>query len=989
MSFRKRGGSWFGAIVVNTTTTIMVASASVVVVTAPTAIARFNQTITASPNVAVVTAPTATLSTGAAPGPGIPIAVHFNRPIHQRAIRYFGPLSASATPDVNTGPGIPIAVHFNRPIHQRAIRYYGPLSASATPGSGSQTLAAGVQIAVVTAPTATRVAGSVSLAAGTEPVVVTAPTAVRLATIARSAGTQPVVVTAPTSILVSGSVSRAAGTQPVVVTAPTATLSTGAAPGPGIPIAVHFNRPIHQRAIRYFGPLSASATPDVNTGPGIPIAVHFNRPIHQRAIRYYGPLSASATPGSGSQTLAAGVQIAVVTAPTATRVAGSVSLAAGTEPVVVTAPTAVRLATIARSAGTQPVVVTAPTSILVSGSVSRAAGTQPVVVTAPTARIPGSILNRAAGTQTVVVTAPAVVLRLKIPVAPQPVVVTAPTANPLSGSVALASGANRVVVTAPVATRSLASIRAAGVQTVVVTAPPVTSHVIGGVGTGNAVVRVELQFAPGVWTSLGSDVIADAGVRWTRGMSGNTPHDRVAVTGTLEFALRNDNGNTGGIAGWYSPNSASCRAGFTFGIPVRVVINDGTDHVVWTGKLRTIQPTPGKELAPRTLCTGQDKMGDLAEADVRAIAPQANKTEVELLQAIIAALPTEAQPDATSYDSALDVYPFAFDDLAGGVKAMDALTRVVTSAQGLLYVKADGTLRYDNRHTVALRAISYAFAESELLAADGLSVPSSLANAYNRVRVTTHPKSTASSLVLFGISGPQMIAPGQTVTIWGDYYDANNTLKLIGGTAQTTPIVATTDYTGNSVSDGSGIDYTADLSITTYAFAASVKFDVMNASTTHTVYLTKCQVRGTAIYDNAPQTFESFTAQDYGDRPLDVDLGYQTSGATAQDLADYLKAQYIALADQVESASFDPQVSNALMTQAVTREIGDVVTVTETQTGVTAVRSAILGIHGSVGAGSWVRQQYLLVPQVAGAYFILDDAVYGVLDSTAAVLGYA
>ena len=505
-----------------------------------------------------------------------------------------------------------------------------------------------------------------------------------------------------------------------------------------------------------------------------------------------------------------------------------------------------------------------------------------------------------------------------------------------------------------------------------------------------ASVRIDAQFSPGVWTDFGTDVIADAGVRWRRGLSSNTPHDRVAQPGTLEFSLRNDKGNLGGTAGWYSPNHASCRTGFTFGIPVRVVANDGSgDKVLWRGRLRTIDPTPGKELTPRTICTAHDVIGDLVEADVRSIAPQVSQTEVQLLQAVIAALPTDAQPPATSYDTAVDTYPYAFDDIGGGVKAIEALTRVTVSAQGLLYAKGDGTLRYDNRHSLTLRTSSATITEASILADRGLVVPSTLTNIFNRVRVTIHPKTPAAATVLFALTGAQSVAPGQSVTIWGDYADPTNSLKLIGGTSFTTPIVATTDYLGNGQADGSGANLTSSLSIVTSAFAASVKFVVTNTSTTQTVWITKLQLRGTAIYDNAPQTFESFTAQTYGDRPLDVDLTYQNDGLVAQDLADYLKAQYLNLGDQIDEYAFDPQVSSTLMTQALTREIGDVITLSETITGLSSVPAMIIGIEGSAAAGSWLRHRFYLAPKTVGSVFVFDDAVLGVFDAADARFGYA
>ena len=497
------------------------------------------------------------------------------------------------------------------------------------------------------------------------------------------------------------------------------------------------------------------------------------------------------------------------------------------------------------------------------------------------------------------------------------------------------------------------------------------------------------HYLAGAWTDVSADVVAEEGVRWKRGMTSNAPGDCVAGTGTLEFSLRNDELNSGATAGWYSPASAACRPGFTFGIPVRLVANDGTDRPQWRGRLRTILPDPGIYGTRRTHCTAQDCVGDLAETDVRSIAPQINKTEVQLLTALIAALPAESQPPATSFDAALDTYPYAFDDIGGGTTAMDAAKRVVASAQGLLYAKADGTLRYDNRHTAALKTSSFTFTDALLKRDDGLSVPSSLANVFNRVRVTIHPKTVdlASVVVLYAAASRVAVSPGETIEVWGSYTDPTNRTRVLGGTNFQTPLVSGTDYSGNTAADGTGADVTASVSVTATCFAADVKFTITNTGAL--LAYVQYQVRGTAIYDNAPRTFESFTAESYGDRPLDLDLPYQADANIAKDLADYYKSQYLSLTGQLDAEQFFPLASATLMTQALTREIGDVITITEPQIGVANATAVILGIEIIASAGAEMLCRYLIGPRTVGSFLIFDDAVYGVFDAATSRFGYA
>lgn len=496
--------------------------------------------------------------------------------------------------------------------------------------------------------------------------------------------------------------------------------------------------------------------------------------------------------------------------------------------------------------------------------------------------------------------------------------------------------------------------------------------------------RIEGQFTAGVWTSFGRDVLLAPGIAGTRGLQSNGPLDLVAPAGVLNWALRNDAGNTHGLQGCYSRNNANILSGFVIGMPIRAVaVYGGVDYVLWRGKLKTANPDPGKHLTRRVHCTAVDCMSELAKANVRAITPQIDSTEVDLLDAIIAALPATAQPPATDFDAALDVYPYSFDNIAGGVKAMTAGKDVLDSAQGYWYPKNDGTLRYENRHQRPGRAVSYSFSESELILP--LEAPDSLDNVYNRVRVTYHKKEVSSTIVLHAELSKPTVAPGQTVTLWGSYRDPTNTLKLIGG-RDFVAAAANTDFIANTADDGSGTDMTASVTVVSTGFAADVKYELTNNGS-QTAIFTTLQCRGKGIYDDAPATVESYVAMDYGDRPLDIDLPFQDDANIAQDLADYVAAAYSDPA-QVDKVSINPQQSAALMLQALTREIGDVIGVTETVTGLSDEPVVIQGVNFQI-KGKSLFIQWPVAPLGATNVFRFDDPVFGVFDAPEAVFAYA
>lgn len=481
------------------------------------------------------------------------------------------------------------------------------------------------------------------------------------------------------------------------------------------------------------------------------------------------------------------------------------------------------------------------------------------------------------------------------------------------------------------------------------------------------------QFTPGVWTEITGETLATSQFTFRRGMSGGGPHDRVAPTGTCVFTLKNGptGDNTSRPNGYYSFASASCRAGWTFGTPIRVVYTlSGADYFLWTGKLKSAKPTPGRFATRQVDCLAVDCINDLAETDVRAIVPQVNQTENALIAAIIAALPSAAQPTGVTYDDSLDTYPYALDNASNGAKALQLLSDVVVSMQGYAYPLGNGLLKIENRQSRPMRSSAYAFVDADL---DECDVPADTSGLYNLVRVTTHPRrvDATAATVLFGLTTAQLVHAGETITIWGDYTDPSNTQQLIGGTAQVTPLVSGTDYAANSSASGGGSDLTANISVVVEAFAAAVKFTVTNTGATD-AYLVDAsghpllQIRGKGVYDDAPVTYQASSVQTYGEHLLEIDLPYQADGSIAQYGADILESQYSQLDDKVTAIGFAATPSPALLTQAITREIGDIVTVSETMTGLDAVEAAINGIEWTVLPAQWVRCRYILAPRLLG-----------------------
>ena len=515
-----------------------------------------------------------------------------------------------------------------------------------------------------------------------------------------------------------------------------------------------------------------------------------------------------------------------------------------------------------------------------------------------------------------------------------------------------------------------------------------------------AMPSLEVQLTPGVWTNLIQDVISTAGIRATRGTSGSGPMDRVASPGVLTFTLRNDAGNSGGVMGWYAPDHAASRPGWAPGIPVRLQLTaDGTAYPLWSGRIRTIQPEPGRYLTRYVEVTAHDAMADLTETIVRQIAPHVNQTEAALISAVVGAMPVSAQPPL-SLDPGLDTLPYAFDDIGDGASALQLLAEVVTSVFGTLYARPDGTVRYLNRQVEALEGTQATFTEADLITDGGLVLQAGLSNVYNRVRATVHPRTLGASAteVLWKAGAAIAVPPTSTVTVWGTYADQTNTTRLIGGVDFYLPLQASVDYLANSAVNGSGSVMTGNIGIVVQAFASGAAFDITNTHTTTTAYLVNTlgepalQLRGRQIFDDVPLTVEAASAEAYGDRLLNVDLTYQDDLEVAQAMVDRIHERYRALDHQVVRIGINPHQSAHRLQQAINLEIGQLVRVSEPVTGVNDALLVVRGVEWQIAAGqpATVTAWWSVAPSLESGtdLWLLDDAVKSLLD-VSTILGVA
>lgn len=488
-------------------------------------------------------------------------------------------------------------------------------------------------------------------------------------------------------------------------------------------------------------------------------------------------------------------------------------------------------------------------------------------------------------------------------------------------------------------------------------------------------IALEMQFSgsAGAWTNVAADVRWDAPVSVSYGIRGGGPSDRVADTGAMRFALDNGQGNSAGLLGYYSPGHANARSGFELGIGVRLAITySGSTFYKHRGTLEEITPLPGKHRQRLTHCTAVDWMDEAAKQKIRLLTTQVNKRGNEIIDTVVTAM--TRKPSASALGTGQDVFPYALDNTPDESHSPMAIFQAIAQSElGFVFVKGDtatgNVLVFQNRHARPTAGSSLASLNDTMVE---MNVQRSRAGIYNRVKVAVHPRRVdASASILYSLRSVPSVAATASLVIQGGYVDPAGGNAIRAGALATCNLTATTDYTMNSASDGSGTNLTGDFTVSASFGGNSVRIYLLAGSSA--AYVTKLQARGRGMYDYEPAIVE---AQDtdsgaaYGENVLSIDMPFQTSPLVGADAANYLMQVWKSPQTMIDTVDFVGNVSDALMTAGLQREPGDRVTVTETATGI-GRDFYIHGVDLVITPKNLVRFRWLVTPNDPFNYWIL------------------
>lgn len=486
-------------------------------------------------------------------------------------------------------------------------------------------------------------------------------------------------------------------------------------------------------------------------------------------------------------------------------------------------------------------------------------------------------------------------------------------------------------------------------------------------------IKLELELTTNVWTDVWDDVLTYERFELRYGITVNRPDVFVASPGSMDFSLDNSSNNSGGVAGYYSPNSSNVRSGFDQGINVRLgVTYDSDTHYKFRGRLKRIDPDAGKFSSLRAVCRAGDWISDSVKIRPERLDVQTDQRGDQLLTTALASI--NNQPASTSFDEGKSTFSYSFDEIRDSKTTMHQILKNIAGSEfGRIYEIGDtdtgGVLVFEHRH--------HRITDTDILISmddDGDSddfseiyVIEDEEAIFNDVSGTVYPRivdTNAADQVLWTMQGdPQTIAAGETFTIVGRYTDSDNPGSLIAGIDIITPTSDDFDWSGND----------SDLSKTYDIGGNSTKFTFENTGNVSGT-ISELKIRGKRVVVYEPELLESRDSDsisDHGVRQLSHLMRYQENRNQGQSFIDTIVSRWKDAKLRIKTVNFSPNQNDLKMKAALVGEPGMKINLSESIAGIDRV-CVIEGVQLFLSAGDMMQCSWFVSEADDTAYFTVN-----------------
>lgn len=486
----------------------------------------------------------------------------------------------------------------------------------------------------------------------------------------------------------------------------------------------------------------------------------------------------------------------------------------------------------------------------------------------------------------------------------------------------------------------------------------------------------------GSFATSGDNVTADLQLPAIIERGYASPLARMPSVGRATFVLNNQ-------AQTYSPPLDS---GVVPWRPVRFqMVYDSTTVVLFRGFIEAIRPAAGAYRQRNAVIECVDAMALLDIFEGR-IAIQVNAYADDIISDVVDDV---YSPPATNYQAGINQFPTsgehwtinqALAQVGTGQAAVQENARAAQKIQdacvadwGRFFISKAGAPTFFNRHQMPLYTSTALTLDDNM---QELAYEKRVSDVYNWVEVTYLPRAVSEGNEVLGRFAPEKaarIGPLETDTFVINYRDPINQAIAIGGISVLSPVNGT-DYAVTDDELGEGADISANLNISFTAYADKAEIEIENTDASDDAYIQFLQVRGKAVRSREPETVvaaDNTSINAYGQRKLPVKAPLMANNAQAQALASYLLDVYKGPQHIVDEVRILANKSDTFMKAVRDLELMDRVSITETQTGLSAFVGHIYRMRHVIASKRehWLSFALETPYDVGGTPFILGDTL--------------
>ncbi len=450
------------------------------------------------------------------------------------------------------------------------------------------------------------------------------------------------------------------------------------------------------------------------------------------------------------------------------------------------------------------------------------------------------------------------------------------------------------------------------------------------------------------------------------------PGERMGRSATCDLTLRNASGK-------FSPQRGTALAGLTVGIAVKVTMTyGGVTRQLFIGRIDALQPVPGTRNERHAFVRCYGFMAALAKEEV--FLPTQTQVTTDAALSTLLEKTTQQPPWITTWrigvsgfseigvttkvggvsqyfvnETGQTTLDYVGDNWHDGVSAYSAIAEVLDGEAGWLFEDTDGKLHFWNRNHLYKQLIAGSSATFDGAQFTGAEYQYGQ-TLVNGVQLTFNPRLVGSSNEVLGTLGQELFIPANgsaQTTIRFDSGSGNKISALSALTPSRYLDYRARHYGGNAltVRRNAAKDFTkyVDCAMNLGADRADLTF--INHYGAPLVVLAGAQVRGIKLTDFGNQRADAFDAASiasYGKQMKKLDAPAINDAAFARNMANWLVQYFKTPLGNLTGMAFMANSNAAAMAQARDRLIGDVVTISETQVGVSAGTYVVVGMRHEI-----------------------------------------